>query len=506
MLNTACTAAPPAGKAALRRRAGAGTVAAMNPPANDLQAALTAFEQGDHARAERLLAPLLGDGLPAGGWSLAGLAAAALGDWAASADRFGRAAMQAPAIPSNAANQATALLRLGRLEQAAQVAEALTNAHPGHGAGWNALGGALHGLGRFAAAREALEQAVALSPDMVDARISLGAVAKDQGDLSTAIAHLRAAVAQAPGHADAHWNLAVSLLTDGQWEAGWREAEWRRRHPRFSVPRIDGPEWRGEDPAGKTILVHAEQGRGDNIQFARLLPELAWRGAKVLLQCQPELVRLFHSVPGIDQVVARGQAVPAYDIQVPMLTLPHRMGVTLDRVPGPARWLSGDPDAVAGWRERLGPGLKAGLVWAGQPGNPVDVRRSVTPDILAPLGRVQGVRFVGLQHGAASAQGAGAPFPILDLSAELTDFAATAAIVAALDLVIGVDTAVIHLAGALGRPVWLLNRYDTCWRWLRGRDDSPWYPTLRQFRQTEPGDWTGPVERAAKRLAAMASL
>lgn len=469
--------------------------------------ALHSFEKGDMGTAETWLAPCLArNGLSASVWELAGLVAAANGQFGVAADRFGQAATLAPQAASAGANHAAALVRLNQYEAAVDAAQRVLALHPDHGPALTALGAALHGLGRFDAAFEPLSRAVALAPQDEHALISAGAVAKDRGDLPTALSLLRRAVVVAPASADAHWNLAVTLLTNGQWEEGWAQAEWRRQHPRFGLQPHHGPEWWGDDPSGRTILVHAEQGRGDTIQFSRLIPELNRRGARVVLECQPELTRLMQTVPGVAQVVARGQALPAHDAQVPMMSLPRHLGVRPDFVPGPVRWLTAAPDRVAALRQRLGPGIKVGLVWSGQPANPVDARRSVTLATLAPLLTVTGMRFISLQHGPAAALAASAPFPILDLSGELTDFADTAAIVAALDLVITVDTAVAHLAGALGRPVWLLNRYDTCWRWLRGRDDCAWYPTLRQFRQEKPGDWSRPVARMAARLTAMAAL
>ena len=282
------------------------------------------------------------------------------------------------------------------------------------------------------------------------------------------------------------------------------------------VPRkFACPQWRGEDLADKTIFLHSEQGYGDTIQFLRYVPLLASRGGRVILEVPPSLGRLAEQLQGAAQVFASGAVTPAADFFCPLLSLPRAFGTTVATIPGEVPYLAADRAAVAAWRRRLADleGLRVGLVWAGnprpnQPGaNRIDRRRSVTLGHFANLAEVPGVSFVSLQKGQAASQTRSPPPGLLvhDWTDELTDFADTAALIEALDLVISVDTSVVHLAGALGKPTWLLNRFDTCWRWLLNRDDSPWYPTLRQFRQPSPGDWNSVicgVRDALQRLAA----
>jgi hypothetical protein len=246
------------------------------------------------------------------------------------------------------------------------------------------------------------------------------------------------------------------------------------------------------------LLLHAEQGFGDTLQFCRYA-SLVGAKARVILEVQPPLVRLCSSLAGVAQIVAQGEPLPAFDLHCPLMSLPLAIGTTLDTVPCEVPYLAAAPELVAGWRKRLAglDGLRVGLVWAGSPrleldSSAMDRRRSITLATMAPLGEVSGVSFISLQKGEPAAQSPDAALGLAlhDFTASLQDFADTAALIEALDLVISVDTSVAHLAGALGKPIWLLNRFDTCWRWLLNRDDSPWYPQLRQYRQPSPGDWS----------------
>jgi hypothetical protein len=299
----------------------------------------------------------------------------------------------------------------------------------------------------------------------------------------------------------------------GRFEEGWKEFEWRWKKKAFSGRNFSAPLWRGEAIGDRTILLHAEQGLGDTLQFCRYALLIAC-SARIILEVQAPLVRLLSRLPGVMQIVARDDNLPPFDLHCPLMSLPHLFGTTLDTIPAATPYLSADPALAANWQERLAglDGLRIGLVWAGgQRLDPaaaaVDRRRSTALKALAPLGEVSGVRFVSLQKDGPAAQAADPPHDLMlhDFTTDLHDFEDTAALIVNLDLVISVDTAVAHLAGALGKPVWLLNRFDTDWRWLLNRDDSPWYPTLRQFRQPRPGDWNGAVcaaRDALQRLAA----
>jgi hypothetical protein len=294
--------------------------------------------------------------------------------------------------------------------------------------------------------------------------------------------------------------------------------------------RVPGPLWRGEPLAGRTLLVHEEGGFGDTLQFVRFLPALAAQAAHIILRVQAPLIRLLRrSLPQTIRIIAQNDTLPPFDIQCSMLSLPRALRTSLASIPADIPYLTPDPDQVAQWRGRLraisGPEwLRVGLVWAGAPRlgmgqmRAMDQRRSLAPSRLAPLARIQGVRFISLQmpsehmpsqhitDPASDAAGTCLPIfdpPILDPTQHIADFDDTAALIANLDLVIAVDTAVAHLAGALGRPVWVMSRYDSCWRWLTSRADSPWYPTLRLYRQPQPGAWAPVLARIARDLRAL---
>jgi hypothetical protein len=266
---------------------------------------------------------------------------------------------------------------------------------------------------------------------------------------------------------------------------------------------------------GKSILLLGEQGFGDVLQFCRYAPMVAGLGARVILAVPATLCRLLSSLPGVDHVVSQDDVLPAFDVHCPLMSLPMAFATTEKSLPAQVPYLAADPHAIASWNSIIPSpsargdgesGLRIGLVWAGahRPEQPhaaaVDRRRSMALAQMAPVFAAPGNVFVSLQLGPAAAQVDAAPFPLLDVADRLTDFADTAALVAALDLIITVDTAVAHLAGALGKPVWLLSRHDACWRWGRDRTDSPWYPTMRLFRQTIPGDWAGVMQRVAEAL------
>jgi len=262
----------------------------------------------------------------------------------------------------------------------------------------------------------------------------------------------------------------------------------------------------GEDIAGRTILLYAEQGLGDTLQFVRYAPQVAARGARVLLEVQPPLVSVLSGLQGVERVIARGEPLPDFDVECPLMSLPRAFGTTLGNVPT-APYLRPDSQRAAHWRERLrgGEGLKVGLVWAGNPRFPGDRLRSPRLEGLRAVLDVPGVRFFGLQKGPGREDLERVPVPdgFTDLGPEIDDFADTAAIMANLDLVISSCTGPAHLAGALGVPLWVVLPYSPDWRWLTAREDSPWYPTARLFRQSRVGDWADVAERAADALRAL---
>lgn len=342
---------------------------------------------------------------------------------------------------------------------------------------------------------------------------SLGKALNELGHPDPSLASYRMAVTVEPGLALAHWNLSLALLTRGDFAAGWREYEWRWYWDRFPEPRrrLPAPAWRGEPLAGKRIGVFGEQGYGDIIQFVPLALKLLDEGAEVVLEVPTPLVRLFRLSFESDRLKVTARTdnphhfeTPApLDYVVPLMSLPHLRRLQLDQLPVAERYIKPLAADVAKWRERFAalPGRKVGIVWAGRAAFADDFKRSMTLEKFKPLFDVPGVSWVSLQVGPRTADLPGAGIRIFDAAPHLDDFADTAAAVSELDQVIAVDTGVAHLAAAIGKPSWILLPRMNDWRWLTARADSPWYPTVRLFRQTEIGDWSTPVAALRQALA-----
>ncbi|MFZ2066612.1 MAG: tetratricopeptide repeat protein [Xanthobacteraceae bacterium] len=375
-------------------------------------------------------------------------------------------------------------------------------------------GNALQELHRFEEALEEYQRACRLRQDFAEAYSNCGNALRELDRFEEALASFERAIALRPEFAEAHFNAAHCLLLTGEFGRGWKQYEWRWLTDQLNSEErsFAQPQWTGSNEiAGKTILLHAEQGLGDTLQFCRYVPRVTARGARVILEVQKPLVALMPTLASGTEIIAKGDALPAFDLHCPLLSLPLAFNTELDTIPGEIRYLSSDPAKRDGWRARLGPHNKSrvGLVWAGDPrkrlpnAHLIDRQRSVTFDILAPLFDVAECEFVSLQKGEdAVAQLRNSPLRhrVIDWSGDFHDFSDTAALIDNLDLVIAVDTSVAHLAGALGKPMWLLNRYNTCWRWLLDRDDSPWYPSVRQFRQDKTRKWDPVIARVAAAL------
>jgi tetratricopeptide (TPR) repeat protein len=405
----------------------------------------------------------------------------------------------------------TALSTVGRPAEAVVVLRRAIAADFANAAAHLNLGNALADLDDLAGAEAAIHQAIALDPSMLEAQVSLGFILTSRARLDEAIAACEAAIVMQPDFAQAHWNLAVAALLAGDYARGFAEYEWRKRHDRFRHDFIDlpGQVWSGDDPAGRTILVHAEQGFGDTIQFARYLPLIAARGARVVLACDARLVPLLGEMPGV-AAIPLDAASPPYDAWIDQMSLPRVFATRPATIPATRGYLAADPVRVAAWWAALPAGRKVGVAWAGNPGHSNDCRRSLTVAAAAALVATPGIRFVSLQVGppqvgphlglqvGALATEAGLP----DLTGQLTDYAETAALIANLDLVVTVDTSVAHLTGALGVPCWVLLPFAPDWRWRLGCDDCAWYASVRLFRQTVPGAWDDVVDRVAADLIA----
>jgi tetratricopeptide (TPR) repeat protein len=409
-------------------------------------------------------------------------------------------------------NRGNALLDLDRHQEAlASYGQAIA-LRPEYAEALGNRGNALVGLDRHEEALASYGQAIALHPGHADALLNRGGVLSVLGQHVAALQSFDEALTVRPDHPATRFGRSLCLLKMGDLARGWTEYEWRWQVPPLAtrVRRFPRPPWLGAEPlAGKTILLRAEQGFGDTLQFCRYAPLVAARGGRVVLAVARPLVRLMATLDGCAQVISERDPVPPYDLHCPLMSLPLAFGTTLETIPPPAR-VTPPADRVAEWRRRLAPlaGSRVGLCWAGDPrrsdpaANAIDRRRSMTLAHYAPLARAAGASFIALQKGEAAAEIATPPAGLLvrDWTDELHDFADTAALIEALDLVITVDTAVAHLAATLGKPTWILSRYDGCWRWLTGRDDSPWYPSVRLFRQPAPRDWDAVVSAVAAAL------
>ena len=377
---------------------------------------------------------------------------------------------------------------------------------PDYAEAHNNLGGALSAQGNLDEAVACYRRALALKPDYAEAHNNLGGALSDLAKFDEALACYRRALRLKPDYAEAHWNQALLTLLTGDFERGWAEYEWRWKTKQLHFERrtFSQPRWDGQPLAGRTILLHAEQGLGDTIQFVRYVSLVKVRGGRVVVECQPPLLPLLADCPGIDQVVARGNPLPAFDVQAPLLSLPGILGTTLDSIPDRVPYLRADPELAQAWRKRLEAldGFKVGIVWQGNPPFKGDRQRSIPLRQYEALARVEGVQLVSLQKGAGADQlgKLAASFPVLDLGEQLETFSDTAAVLKNLDLLISSCTSVPHLAGALGVPVWLALPFVPDWRWLLEREDSPWYPHHRLFRQSRPGDWSEVFERIAGAL------
>jgi len=422
-------------------------------------------------------------------------------------------------LPDNATvleQRGLALHHLKRYEEA--LAENL-RAHALNPASFDAcnnVGAALHWLRRDQEALPWFDKALALRPRSIPALLNKASALSQVLRIAEAIAVYRQVEAIDPGNADAEWNLSLLYLLTGNYETGWaaREVRWRAHMRPAGYPHFPQPMWLGEESVkDKTILVYADEGIGDTLQFVRYVPLLAARGARVILAVQDALQPWLADLSGVAQCIPRSASLPAFDMHIPLCTLPHAFGTRIDTIPAPRSYLPPPPAArVEAWerrlRQRLGAErkLRVGLVWSGNPQQMNDHNRSVPLRLLLPLLDVD-ASFVSLQKDPRpDDQALLARTSIIDLTADLTDFVETAALASCVDLVISVCTSVAHMAGGLGRPTWVLLSYAPDWRWLLDRDDSPWYPTIRLFRQSQSRDWDELVDRISAELALRIAL
>ena len=396
-----------------------------------------------------------------------------------------------------------ALRDRGNLDEAIACYRRALELRPGYAEAHNNLGNALKDQGKLDEAVACYRQALELNPDFVEAHTILGVAFNDQRKLDEAAACYRRALELKPELAEVHLYRSFLSLLSGDFQRGWAEYQWRWK-TKASPPRdFQQPLWDGRPLEGGTILLYAEQGLGDTIQFVRYAALVKQRGGSVIVECPRPLASLLRSCAGIDRLVAQGDPPPAFDVQAPLLSLPGIFQTALDNLPAAIPYLFADADLVRRWREELAPlpGRKIGIAWRGSPAHVNDRARSLPLSCFESLARLPGVHLLSLQKGPGveELQGLSSHFPVTELGSRLNDFADTAALLMNLDLLITCDTAVAHLAGALGAPVWVALPLVPDWRWLLDRDDSPWYPTMRLFRQQTPGDWIGVFQQMGTR-------
>lgn len=470
-----------------------------------LSKAIELHRSGRLAEAERAYRLILdGDPENAEALQLLGVIANQAGKPEASAELIGKALEIDPGHADAHCNLGSALMEMNDLDGAAasfsRALEIDSNIPEAH----NNLGNIWRKRGNLEEAAKSYRIAIRIAPGLAQTHSNLGIVLHVLGRFAEAEASYRRALAIDPGNAEAHANLATTLLHIGRLEEGWAENEWRWRKKTFTSPprSFPQPRWDGSTLDGKTLLLHAEQGFGDTLQFVRYASLAAEMGGRIVVECQPQMKRLLDG--GVWELVAQGESLPPFDVHTPLLSLPLIFKTTLDTIPLAAGYLTADASLAESWRQRLPDrqGLTVGLVWQGNKAQRKDRTRSIPLALLEPLLDATSSRFVSLQKGDGEEQIKDTDFAgrIFDPAPDIADFADTAAIIHNLDLVICVDTAVAHLAGALGKPVWVLLEHVPDWRYMQDRADSPWYASMRLFRQKTPDDWPVVVTDAAQAL------
>ena len=473
------------------------------PPIDHLSAAMTAHQKGDFSTAIPLYRTALeGDSRNVTAWLNLALALRSHGQSAQAIPCFDAALSINPRIPGAHLALGAAFKDLGRLEEAAQCCSKEILLNPLNADAHYNLGLARQNQDLLPAAAQAYKRALEINPRYVDALVNLGCLHQQQDDPAIAIGCFEQALSIQPDLPRAHWSLARALLLLGDYERGFAEHEWRWRMRDFTTPVWNFPQplWQGEPLGGRTILLHAEQGAGDTLQFIRYVHLVASLGARIIVGCPSSLARLVHTIPDVSAVSTSRENLPPFDTHAPVMSLPRLFKTTLSSIPAKTPYLAAPPNDQIQLPPSASPShrLRLGLVWAG---GMSDRKRDVPIAELLPLLRLEGVSFYSLQVGPPSRDIQRLPSgSIIDTAGLIKDFADTAGLINQLDGVLTVDTSVAHLAGALGRPVWTLLQYAPDWRWLRHRSESPWYPSMRLFRQSAPGEWKSVVAKVATDL------
>jgi len=508
--------------------------------AAQLQQAIAHHQRGHLAEAEQLYQAILSrDPNNFDALQLLGLIASQCGAYNAAIDLIGRALAIKPIHAVAQHNRGVAFMGLGRLDEALGCLEKAVAIRPDYADALLNRGSVLYQLGWLDAAlmsynralavakgnafalanksvvlldldrpEEALaaaDQALKAQPDNPDTLYNRGNALRMLKRLDEANAAYDRAIALRPDYPNAHLNAAMSHLAGGDFARGWEEYEWRWRTPQHAGTErnFTAPQWNGEDVRGKTLLIHAEQGLGDAIQFSRYAALAAECGARVVLEVHETLKVLLRPLAGVSEIIARGETLPAFDVHCPMLSLPRAFKTTVETIPAQVPYLTPDPGVVSSWQSRLPEGRRVGVVWRGNPKFGNDRKRSLEVAKLSPL-LASGASLVSLQKEIAAGDEQWlAANNVVHFGNELRDFTDTAALASLMDAVVSVDTSVAHLAGALGKKTWiLLPHRNADWRWMLDREDSPWYPTARLLRQPTVGDWDSVIARVARELAA----
>ncbi|HUG70243.1 MAG TPA: DUF6165 family protein [Pirellulaceae bacterium] len=475
-----------------------------------LQLGWKRHQAGDFRNAEHIYRQVIAvSSADANAWCFLGMACHDQSRFDEAVEAYRKALDLQPNFPIVFSNLGNTLKQQGKLEEAEASCREALRLKPDYSTAFNNLGVALVAQGRLVEASESFERALALMPNDAVTHSNLSAALVRQGKYAEAEANSKQALSLNPNYAEAHKNQGIVWLLLGDFERGWPEYEWRWHCPGVKMPAYSAPLWQGEPLDGRTILLHHEQGLGDTLQFVRYAAVLKQQGAgRVVVKTQKPLMKLLASGEGIDELVCDDASLPRFDTHVPMLSVPGILKTTFDTIPGQVPYIHPDPELAAKWKQRLAEydGFKIGISWQGSPDFHADAQRSIPLRHFAKLAAVPGIRLFNFQKGFGTEQldALNGEFEVVRFGDELDGnagpFMDTAAIMRNLDLVIAPDTSIIHLAGALGVPAWIALSISPDWRWFLDREDSPWYPTVRLFRQQTLGDWDDVFTRMAEAL------
>jgi tetratricopeptide (TPR) repeat protein len=474
-----------------------------------IQSALEHHQEGNLCEAERLYKDILRvHPENSDAWHLLGVLLSQTGDYNASISHINKSLEYNPVNAGAYNNLGISYQGKNQLEDAINCYRKAMQLDPDLIDAYYNLGAVFQDMGQPEEAIIWYRKALQLNPHLINAYYNLGIALRDKGNTDEAVKCYQKTLQYDPDNAAAHFNMSLVLLLSGNFKEGWKEFAWRWRVKDFSHHTFLQPEWYGSDITGQRILLYAEDGYGDTIQFIRYVALVKNRGAKIIVECQRELVSLLDKIAGIDNVLAHGEKLPEFDLHCSLLRLPSVFDTTLKNIPLSIPYITVDSILVTKWKNIIhqdNSRIKIGLVWSGSLREGKLRHRSCSLDTYSPLAEFDNVTFYSLQKGEAAKEAKNPPrgMKFVDYTEELNDFSDTAALIENLDLVISVDTAVAHLAGSLGKPAWTIVSFPPDWRWLLKREDSPWYPTMKLFRQSSPGDWEPVIESVSRELESL---